>query len=308
LFYADFIDLIPKTMGKGRKRKVDVLVLSDVHLGTYGCHAKELLRYLKTVKPKTVILNGDIVDVWQFSKRYWPKSHMQVVRHLTTWMVKGVKIYYIPGNHDEMLRKFAGFRLGSLRIVNKVVLSLDGEKAWFFHGDVFDVTMQYSKWLARLGAIGYDTLILINRFINFILLKLGRERISLSKRVKNSVKKAVSFINRFEETAAGIAISKGYSYVVCGHIHQPCIRPFSNAEGETTYLNSGDWIENLSALEYSNGGWSIYRYQDDARAQGIELKEDNKAYRKASELFAELWQEFQVKPKPVGTTSLGHEE
>ncbi|MEP7254071.1 MAG: UDP-2,3-diacylglucosamine diphosphatase [Ginsengibacter sp.] len=143
-----------------KKGKVEILLLSDVHLGTYGCHAKELLCYLKSIKPKTIILNGDIIDIWQFSKRYWPKSNMKVVKHLMGWMGKGTKIYYITGNHDEMLRKFAGFKMGSLRIVNKVVLPLaDDKTAWFFHGDVFDVTMQYSKWLAKLGAIGYCKII-----------------------------------------------------------------------------------------------------------------------------------------------------
>ena len=105
-----------------KKRRVDIVVLSDIHLGTYGCHAKELLKYLKSIKPKTVVLNGDIIDIWQFSKNYWPKSHMKVVRHLMGWVGKGVKTYYIPGNHDEMLRKFAGMKLGSFRIENIGVL------------------------------------------------------------------------------------------------------------------------------------------------------------------------------------------
>lgn len=101
-------------MDKAPKRKLDILVLSDIHLGTYGCHAKELLHYLKSVKLKTVILNGDIIDIWQFSKRYWPKSHMKVVKYLMGWMSKGIKIYYIPGNHDEILRKFANGHSGNV--------------------------------------------------------------------------------------------------------------------------------------------------------------------------------------------------
>ena len=97
------------------KRPLDVLVISDVHLGTYGCHAKELLHYLKSIKPKTVVLNGDIIDIWQFSKSYFPKSHLKVLKHVIGWIAKGVKVYYIPGNHDETLRRFAGMKLGSLR-------------------------------------------------------------------------------------------------------------------------------------------------------------------------------------------------
>lgn len=251
-------------MDKIKRRKLDILVLSDVHLGTYGCHAKELLHYLNTIKPKTVILNGDIIDIWQFSKRYWPKSHMKVVKHLMGWMSKGVKIYYITGNHDEMLRKFVGFKMGSLKIVNKVILELgDGKTAWFFHGDVFDVTMQHSKWLAKLGAVGYDTLILINRVANFISEKVFKKgKLSLSKKIKNSVKSAVKFINSFEQTAADIAISNKYDYVICGHIHQPEIREIENEQGKVMYLNSGDWIENLTALEYVNGTWEIYRFDE----------------------------------------------
>ena len=255
-------------MTKTKRRKIDILVLSDVHLGTYGCHSKELLHYLKTIKPKTVILNGDIIDIWQFSKRYWPKSHMKLVKHMMEWMSKGTKVWYITGNHDEMLRKFAGLKLGSFRIVNKLVLDIGNEKqAWFFHGDVFDVTMQHSKWLAKLGALGYDTLILINRMANFISEKLfNKGKLSLSKKIKNSVKSAVKFINDFEQTAADIAISNQYDYVVCGHIHHPEIKEMANDHGKVMYLNSGDWIENLTALEYANGEWCIYKFDELARA------------------------------------------
>lgn len=281
-------------MNKTKRRKLDILVLSDVHLGTYGCHAKELLLYLKTVKPKIVVLNGDIIDIWQFSKRYWPKSHMKVVKQLMHWMSKGVKIYYVTGNHDEMLRKFAGFKMGSFRIVNKVILDLDdGKKAWFFHGDVFDVTMQHSKWLAKLGAVGYDTLIVINRAANFISEKIFRQgKLSLSKKIKNSVKSAVKFINSFEQTAADIGISNRYDYVVCGHIHQPEIRKISNEKGSIMYLNSGDWIENLTALEYADGEWKIFRYNEAAMQQWIEHTEEEELNN--SQLFDNMLEEFNL--------------
>ena len=264
-------------MKEAKKRRLDILVISDVHLGTYGCHARELLHYLKTIKPKTVILNGDIIDIWQFSKRYWPKQHMKVIKHFMEWITKGVKIYYVTGNHDEMLRKFTGFKMGSFRIIDKVVLELDGEKkAWFFHGDVFDVTMQHSKWLAKLGAAGYDMLILINRFVNFISEKIFKKgKVSLSKKIKNSVKSAVKFINNFEQTAADIGISNKYNYVVCGHIHQPEIREIKNEEGEILYLNSGDWVENLTALEYLNGEWTMYKFGEiEMNAMNAEQSEE----------------------------------
>src|SRR3984885_12179785 len=219
------------------KREVDIVVLSDVHLGTYGCHAKELLQYLKTIKPKAVVLNGDIIDVWQFSKRYWPSTHMMVVKHLIGLIAKEVPVYYIPGNHDEMLRRFKGFHLGSLKITNKLSLKIDNSRVWIFHGDVFDVVMQHSRWLAKLGAIGYDTLILINRMVNFISEKMGRGKISFSKKVKNTVKSAIKFINNFEDTVCEIAAENNYDYVVCGHIHHPEIKNVTTKHGQVTYMN-----------------------------------------------------------------------
>lgn len=249
------------------KRPVEIVVLSDIHLGTYGCHSKELLRYLKSIDPKMIILNGDIIDIWQFNKSYFPESHTKVLRRFLKYVSADIPVYYLTGNHDEMLRKFADFEMGSLKLQNKLVLELDGKKAWFFHGDVFDVTMQYSKWLAKLGAIGYDSLIMLNTFINYFLTKLGREKMSLSQKIKASVKNAVKFINDFENTAAEIAIEKEFDYVICGHIHQAEKKLYSNEKGSVTYLNSGDWVESLTALEYNDKSWSIYQFREDQSAE-----------------------------------------
>lgn len=279
-------------MAKKHKRDVELVIISDVHLGTYGCQAIELLRYLKSIKPQKIVLNGDIIDMWQFSKRYWPASHMQIIKHITGLMAKGTKVIYIPGNHDEMLRKFVGFKMGSFVIQNKLVLKLNGKKAWIFHGDVFDVTMKYSKWLAKFGAMGYDLLIYLNTFVNFVLSKLGRDKFSLSKRIKDSVKTAVKFINNFEDTAADIAISNGYDYVVCGHIHHPEMRSIYTNTGEVLYLNSGDWIENLTALEYNKGKWSIYHYNNDPVAKNIKLSKHIKSNLDNDEIFKDLVNEF----------------
>ena len=247
---------------KSKKREVELVVISDVHLGTHGCHAKELLQYIRSIDPKTVILNGDIIDIWQFKKHYWPKSHMKIIKHIISWITNDVKVYYITGNHDEMLRKFSGFNMNSFQIVNKVVLKFGDKAAWFFHGDVFDVTMQHSKWLTKLGAVGYDFLIQLNLFVNAISQFFGKGRISLSKKIKNSVKSAVKYINGFEQVAADIAIENAYDFVVCGHIHQPKIKTYRNSLGETIYMNSGDWVENLTALEFNNGSWEIYTYDE----------------------------------------------
>lgn len=284
-------------MKKQKKRKLDIVVISDVHLGTYGCRAKELLNYLKTIQPKKLILNGDIIDIWQFNKRYFPKSHMSVIKHITSLLSKGTEIYYITGNHDEMLRKFKGFQLGNFKILNKLVLPLNDKKAWIFHGDVFDITMQHSKWLAKLGGKGYDALIILNTFVNWICKVLGYRKLSLSKKIKNSVKSAIKFINDFEKTASDIAIENNYDYVICGHIHQPEIREIETPKGKTIYLNSGDWIENLTALEYKKNKWSLYAYANDKIAMNYEKKSNKKKEKKLENdlLFSELLKEFDIK-------------
>ena len=256
------------------KRELDAVVISDVHLGTYGCHAKELLKYLKSINPKVIILNGDIIDIWQFSKNYWPETHMKILRKLMKFMVEGVTVYYLTGNHDELLRKFSGMQLASFRLEDKLVLDLDGKKAWFFHGDVFDVTMQHSKWLAKLGAVGYDSLIIINSVVNWFLTKIGGEKMSFSQKIKAKFKDAIKFINRFEQTAAELAVEKGYDFVVCGHIHHAEMRDIVTDKGRVTYLNSGDWVESLTALEYVNKKWKIFRYEaksfeDDLIEEGV---------------------------------------
>lgn len=246
-----------------QKRHLDVAVISDVHLGTYGCHATELLSYLKSISPQILILNGDIIDGWQFSKRYFPASHMSVIREILQMVTNGTRVIYITGNHDEMLRRYSDLSMGHFMLADKFLLEIDGKTIWIFHGDVFDNTTKGgAKILAKLGGHGYDLLILLNRFVNFISKTFGGEKISLSKKVKNSVKKAVTYINDFETTVAELAIEKKYDYVICGHIHQPEKRVIETPKGSVTYLNSGDWIENLSSLEYVNRTWSIYSYDE----------------------------------------------
>ncbi len=289
-----------------KKRPVEILVISDVHLGTYGCHAKELLKYLKTIKPRTVILNGDIIDVWQFSKRYWPKSHMKVVKLISSWISKGVEVKYITGNHDEMLRKFVGFRMGSFSISNKELLTVDGKKTWIFHGDVFDVTMQHSKWIAKMGAVGYDSLILLNSAINYFASKFGKGPISMSKKIKNSVKSAVKFINNFEKIASDIAIENNYDYVICGHIHQPEIKEIETDAGSVTYLNSGDWVENLTALEYYARKWHLFSFKDNflEENESDETIEDDEEVLETKVLFQNMMKEFQTDVKQSKTSIL----
>jgi len=245
------------------KRPLDVVVISDVHLGSYGCRAKELVNYLKSISPNILILNGDIIDGWQFSKRYFPVSHIQVIKEVMQMITKGTRVFYITGNHDEMMRKYSDIHLGNFTLTDKLVLEIDNKMTWIFHGDVFDNTTKNSaKILAKLGSKGYNLLIRFNRFVNFILKLFGQERVSISKRVMAGVNKAVSKINDFELIAAELAIEKKYDYVICGHIHKPQKRIVENKEGKVTYLNSGDWVEHCTALEYQQNEWSIFEYDE----------------------------------------------
>lgn len=246
-----------------QKRQADVVVISDVHLGTYGSHASELLAYLRSIETPLLIINGDFIDIWNFSKRYFPGPHLQVIKEIMNMMTNGTRVVYITGNHDEMLRRYSGMQAGNLQIVDKLVIEINGSMCWLFHGDVFDATTRGSaRMLAKLGGKGYDLLILINSFINYTLKFFGREKMSFSRKVKNSVKKAVAWISNFEQTAAELAIEKKYDYVICGHIHQPQKREVKTAKGSVVYLNSGDWIENLSSLEYANGEWNVFMYDE----------------------------------------------
>ena len=246
-----------------QKRSVDVVVISDLHLGTYGCHAREIVNYLKSISPQILILNGDIIDGWQFSKRYFPAAHMQVIKEIISLLSHGTRVIYITGNHDEMLRRYSDIELSNFQLTDKLVIEINGKTNWIFHGDVFDVTTKGSaKLLARFGGHGYDLLILLNRCINWFLKMMNKEKMSFSKKIKNGVKKAVKWITDFEQTAAELAIEKNYDYIICGHIHQPQKRIVETKNGKVTYLNSGDWVENLTSLEYNNNEWEIYHYDE----------------------------------------------
>ncbi len=244
-------------------KSLDIAVISDLHLGTYGCHAEELAYYLESINPKVLILNGDIVDFWYLHWRYWPKSHMRVLELLISKASQGVQVYYLTGNHDDLLRRFGSLFLGNFSLVDKLVLEIEGKNYWIFHVDVLDSTLDetgiFTRFLTRLGGWGYDRLILINRLINKFMRLLGRPRLSLSKAVRAKSKDAASHLQRFEETIADLAAEKNYYGVICGHVHAPTLKKLFSKKHhrEVLYLNSGDWVEHLTALEYSSSQWQL---------------------------------------------------
>lgn len=274
------------------KRHPDVVVISDTHLATIGCKAEQLHAYLKTIRPGILVLNGDIIDAWRFSRNYFPAAHMKAVRQVIKMMETGTRVIYIAGNHDEILRRFTDIKFEGFCIVNKVVLTLDGHKTWIFHGDVFDVVMHHSKWLAKLGSAGYGLLTVINKSVNSFLSLFGQKRISLAKKIKDKVKGGSGKeVTNFEKTVADLAISKGYRYAICGHIHRPAHKKVTSEKGMVTYLNSGDWVENMTALEYEKGEWHL-KYWDQNVDDAIEDTNIEEMFSKPSgDIFRKVLQE-----------------
>lgn len=252
------------------RRPVDLAVLSDLHLGTYGCHAEALLAYLRGIDPRVLVLNGDVIDFWQLKRRpYWPEAHTEVLREVLSLSRRGRKVYYLTGNHDDALRRYSGLSLGNLHLRDKLLLELDGRRVWIFHGDVFDLSLLHARWIARWGGVGYDVLLQINRLANRALVALGRRPYSLARRVKQSVKQAVKFVGDFETTATDLAMEQGYDVVVCGHIHVPQDRVVEREGTAVRYLNCGDWMESLTCIEYSRGIWSLHHADADALSPGL---------------------------------------
>lgn len=242
------------------KRNLDICVVSDFHLGTYGCRSVELLEYLRSIEPARLILNGDIFDAWQFKKKYFPATHWEVIERILEMANTGTLVYYLTGNHDGMLRRFQSLDLGNIRLRSQLELRIQNKTYWFFHGDVFDASVLISPWLAVMGGKGYDWLIRMNAWVNRWRMSFGFSKISFAHKVKSSVKHAVKFIADFEKKAIDMGIRKGVDVVICGHIHQPCIKIILKEGREITYMNCGDWLENLSALEYNGGRWRLFKY------------------------------------------------
>lgn len=261
-----------------KKRGLEVAVISDVHLGSHSCHADELLAYLSSIQPKILILNGDIIDIENSNAYYFPPSHFKVIRKLLSMASKGVEIYYIMGNHDESFRKFSDSEVNTIKICEKLTLNLDGKKAWFFHGDVLDISLRKAKWIAKFGTPGYRFLILLNKGLYKIRKKLNRQKPTISKRLNLDYKQNQDYESDFIRTVVELALYKDYAYVVCGHLHRPKKELVETKNGNCLYLNSGDWTANLTALEYSFKRWKLYQYHNDKLSPFFmdeELKEMN---------------------------------
>ena len=237
------------------------IVLSDLHLGIKASKAKEVVHFLKHHKCETLILNGDIVDGWQLRKNgKWTKQHSNFFKHIISLTSKNkCKIIYIRGNHDDFLEEIMPLRIGNFSIRKYYIHYGVNNNYFVTHGDIFDNVTNKLKWIAKLGDSGYTFLLWLNRHYNSYREKRGMPYYSLSQVIKAKVKTAVSFISDYENELVKVAKARRCSGIICGHIHQPAIKMIDGIE----YLNSGDWVESLTALvETTAGEWKIIHYQD----------------------------------------------
>ncbi len=244
--------------------------LSDIHLGTRGCQADNLIDFLKHHTCDRLYLVGDIIDGWRLSSTlYWPQSHSNVLRRFLTLAKRGTEVIYVTGNHDEFLRRFSDHSFGNIRLVDRAVhRTADDRTMLVVHGDEFDVITRYHRWIAWLGDLGYQLLMEVNRINNAIRERLGFGRWSLSAWVKHRVKRAVNFISEFELAVARECEREGFDGVVCGHIHHAEIRDI----GPVRYLNCGDWVESCTALvEEADGHIRILHWTGSRSGEVIPL-------------------------------------
>ena len=271
-----------------KARKLEVAVISDIHLATHACKAKTVLKYLKSIAPEILVLNGDIIDSWRFSRSYFPKAHLKVVRHFIKMLEKGVHVFYITGNHDEFLRKFNQTQVGNLKIVNQLILELDGEKTWIFHGDIFDHIIHQAKWLAKFGAATYGLLTIINQAINIPLRSIGVKELIIYKSIRKKLIRDKPQLSRFEQVLGKTAAERNFQTVICGHTHIPRDKLILQEKKSVRYINCGDWLENFTAAEYAKGKWSLFQFLED----GADLIPDEPDIPDRKELYQSLFREL----------------
>jgi UDP-2,3-diacylglucosamine pyrophosphatase LpxH len=251
--------------------------ISDVHLGTHGCQAEALLDFLRFTESDFLYLVGDIVDGWQLKKRwYWPQKHNDVIQKILRRARRGTKVFFLPGNHDEAARDFAGLTFGGVFVTNEAIhQTVVGQRLLIFHGDKYDAVMTYAKWLARLGDAAYTFALSVNTWLNTVRRKLGFSYWSLSAYLKHKVKNAVEYISSYENFVAQEAHRHKVDGIVCGHIHAAEKRLI----GEVLYMNDGDWVESCTALVEDYDGqlfivdWIKDRERLLAQARCVEDKE-----------------------------------
>ncbi|MFW2349518.1 UDP-2,3-diacylglucosamine diphosphatase [Qipengyuania sp.] len=256
----------------GERRRFRTIWISDVHLGTKGCNHELLIDFLDHTDSETMYLVGDIIDGWRLKKKfYWPAEHNDIVWRILKRARRGTRIVYIPGNHDEMVRPFAGMDFGGVEILRAAFHeTADGRRLMVLHGDEFDTIMLAHRWLAFVGDALYHVMMKLNNWVARVRTALGLPYWSLSKAAKHKVKNAVEFISKYEEVVARAAGERGVDGVVCGHIHTAEFRSFTHDGKEVEYWNDGDWVEGCNALvEHFDGTMEILNWPEEVARREI---------------------------------------
>ena len=265
---------LPEPRGFRPKQKFRTVWISDIHLGTKGCNAVLLLDFLRAIECETLYLVGDILDGWRLRKGwYWPDAHNEVVRRILKLAHRGTRVVLIAGNHDEMLRPYAGFTFGGVEVALEAVhTTADGRRLLVTHGDAFDVVVLYHRWLAFAGDQAYNLLLRANVVLNRVRRRFQLPYWSLSSYLKKRVKNAVAFVGEFEEAVARAASERAVDGVVCGHIHCAEIREI----GAITYYNDGDWVESCTALvEAADGTMRLIDWAEEHRQAAVRTPKAN---------------------------------
>jgi len=255
---------LPEPVSFRPKRKYRTIWISDIHLGTRGCNAAMLVDFLRSVECQTLYLVGDIVDGWRLKKGwYWPDEHNEVIRRILKMAHRGTRVVFVAGNHDEMLRDYAGLTFGGVELVLEAThIAANGRRLLVTHGDKFDSVVLYARWLAFLGDKAYGLLLRSNILFNAIRRRLNLPYWSLSAYLKKRVKNAVQYVCNYEEAVSQEAVKRGFDGIVCGHIHYAEIREI----GGITYYNDGDWVESCTALaEDAKGHIAIIDWASEAK-------------------------------------------
>ncbi len=243
--------------------KVSTIVLSDIHIGSEHSKVKELVAFLKTIQCDKLILNGDILDGWKLKRNplgKWKTSYTKLIKVVMKKMERdNTQVIYVRGNHDDFLDKVIPLQFSQVSVVSDYIHESHGRKYYVTHGDIFDNITTNMVWLAKLGDVGYTFLLWTNRMLNLWRQRSGKPYYSFSQSIKHKVKSAVSYISDFERELTQLAENRHLDGIICGHIHQPANTHY----GHIHYLNSGDWVESLSALiEYEDGEWDIFYFKD----------------------------------------------
>jgi len=253
--------------------RVRALFLSDIHLGSRACQAERLLAFLRECECEMIYLLGDIVDFWALKRGvYWPATHNTVVQKLLRRARHHVKVFYIPGNHDEALRDYLDSSFGNVTLSKDCIhVAADGRRYALLHGDQYDQVTTCARWLSVLGDVSYNLLVDLNRLLSWVRRKLGISgHWSLADYAKRSVQGAASFISGFERAIVHHGLALNVDGVICGHIHTPVIKRVDGI----FYLNCGDWVDSCTAIvEHHNGRMELVRYEPRGTGHGEHVEE-----------------------------------